>query len=86
LLSAALALTVHRFGDFLALIGASANALGIYLLPHAAWLATFAPALRDARLRTTPLVLRAAASVAVMVLGVGLAIGGTYTSVVQLAQ
>lgn len=86
LLSAALALTVHRVGDFLALIGASANALGIYLLPHAAWLATFAPALRDARLRTTPIVLRAAASVAVMVLGVGLAIGGTYTSVVQLAQ
>ena len=84
LLSAFVALTVHRFGAFLALVGAGANALGIYVLPHGVWLSIFVPRLRDRESRSAALVARAMMSVVVMLFGVVLAIGGTFTAVIAM--
>jgi amino acid permease len=37
-LSALVAVTIPKFGDFLALLGALANSLSIYIIPHLCWL------------------------------------------------
>lgn len=86
--SVMLAAAVPSFGDFLALQGAFANSLSIYILPHACWLRTFAlPSVTDGELcgsRSTPpryFALRCAISCTVIALGVLLAVYGTYSSI-----
>ena len=79
LLSALIALTIKDFGDFLALIGAVANALGIYLLPHLCWLRIFGPQCRLPG-RSFCFMAKALLSVAVVLFGCTLAVYGSYTS------
>ena len=79
LLSALIALIIKDFGDFLALIGAVANALGIYLLPHLCWIRIFGSRLR-APDRSVAFVLKFSLSVVVIAFGATLAVYGSYTS------
>ena len=69
--SAAIALVVPRFGDYIGLIGAVATSLAIYILPHVAWL-------RECRAGKP---CGTVVSVAVAVFGVLLAVVGTIQSV-----
>ena len=70
------ALYIPNFGDFLALIGACANSLGIYILPHVCWLKIFG----GSSDRSWPFMWRYCVSVAMLVFGVCLAIYGTWQS------
>jgi amino acid permease len=92
-LSVLLAAAVPSFGDFLALQGAFANSLSIYILPHVCWLRTFAfaPAAADGgatlKLSGAPpsyFVARCAVSCAVIALGLTLAVYGTYSSIIGM--
>ena len=76
-LSGLLALLVPRFGAYLALIGALANALLIYVLPHWCWLRVVAPRAR----RTPTHYCSAAFSAANIVFGLVVAGYGTYQSI-----
>ena len=78
-LSALVALTITDFGDFVALIGAFANALGIYLFPHLCWLRVFgAQAMTD---RSPQLLLQFGMSVVAVLFACALAVDGTRTSI-----
>ena len=90
--SIVLAVLVPSFGDFLALQGAFANSLSIYILPHACWLRTFAlpaaAAMANAPKLSGPLptcfAAKCAVSCTVVALGLMLAVYGTYASVAAM--
>ena len=78
--SGALALLVPKFGAYLALIGALANALLIYVMPHICWIIVCAPRAR----RSLPFYLTAVFAWLNIAFGLLVAGYGTYQSVEAL--